>query len=58
MGRRRTIKQTTYESPYAQREQVALKILALYQSCDVTTIETKGGRKLVRFTPRTTAQVA
>lgn len=35
------------------KEQAALKILALYETCEVETIRTKGGRELVRFIPRT-----
>lgn len=58
MGRRRTQKQTRDESTYTLREQAACKILALYASCDVETIETKGGRKLVRFTPRVSEREA
>lgn len=34
------------------REQAALAILRLHETCEGETIKTKGGRKLVRFTPR------
>lgn len=50
-GRPRT--SASVEVPLSPRLQVALRIAELYATCDVETITTKGGRKLVRFIPRT-----